>query len=250
MRDVRTARFPLMALTRQNARLAPFWCLVLLLCWGGGASADSSLTVEVHHHPTFGMPQEALVTADDRFVLVSISCTPPTGQQTCDPNMSQAGIQVFQRPDYTNPCFNDMIIDIPDPAGGRPLVSVQGIQFFADPPRQGRTMQRSVGAAVEQNGAEFFRLNDLNRCEIDGIQNVQQPPVEPPPPCGGKDQPNCAPGTFNLAVTPSGRSEYAFVANEYGKVNADPNFNLGQQGTIGVIKVQRDSSGRLRLEPG
>jgi hypothetical protein len=198
MRQVRTARFSaLSVLTRQISGLAAwFSCLALFLCYAGGVSADPSLTVEVHHHRTFGKPQEALVTADDRYVLVSVSCTPPTGQQKCDPNMSQAGIQVFQRPDYTNPCFNDTIINIPEPLGGQPSISVQGIQFVPDRPRQTKTMQPSVGAAVEQNGTEFFRLFDLNTCEIDGIQNVPQPPVEPPPPCGGEHQPNCAPGTW------------------------------------------------------
>jgi hypothetical protein len=84
--------------------------------------------------------------------------------------------------------------------------SVDGMQFFPG------SSQVSVGAAVEAHGAEFFRLASLNEpCGIDGVINVPQYPVMNCSHC-----PDCPPGTFDVAVTPNGEPEYAFVANEYG----------------------------------
>ena len=53
--------------------------------------------------------------------------------------------------------------------------------------------------------------------------------------------PDCAPGTFDVAITPDGH--YAFVANEYGLMpSPTPTTEIGG-GTIGVIMVARDAAG-------
>ena len=96
-----------------------------------------------------------------------------------------------------------------------------------------------MGAAIERQGAEFFRLASLTEpCGMDGVIQVPQYPIIN---CTGC--PNCAPGTFDVAVTPDGH--YAFVANEYGQLpSLTPTPETGG-GTIGVIKVERDGAGRF-----
>jgi len=194
--------------------------------WGAGGisygdSAHSTplkVTANAQFYPTFGTPNDALVTADDAYLLVSVS--EPTG------------IQVFKNPDFTNPCGGQQILDFPRPQpGGQPVRAVDGMQFFPGSP------QVSVGAAVEAHGAEFFRLASVTApCAMDGVINVQQYPVIPN--CGAS---HCPPGTFDIAVTPDGH--YAFVANEYGTMPSPTPPNLIGVGTIGVIRVERDNVG-------
>ena len=230
--------FPLNGSIRKVLKLtAAFSSLALCLCYAGSVSAGSSVTVDANFYPTFGSPTRALATADDNYVLVSV-----TGHE--------AGVQVFEQSDFTtNPCGSGTqnIIELP-PRNGKSansVTSVQGMQFLPYP--QGV----SVGAAVEHQGAEFFSLSDLKTCAIDGkdnVVNVPQPPAQSSSVCtqlGG----NCAPGSFDLAVTPNGAPGYAFVANEYGlkRVGKNdlplPDLNFGKVGTIGVIKIQRNSAG-------
>jgi len=216
----------ILALALMGASLALFVFAAGDLSYGDSArSKPSMLTVETHYYPTFGVPNDTLVTADDAYVLVSVS--EPTG------------VQVFRNPDFTNPCGGQQILNFPQPipgstppAPGGPLQAVDGMQFFPGSP------QVSVGAAVEAHGAEFFRLASLTApCAVDGVVNVQQYPVKP----NCNPQNLCSPGTFDIAVTPDG--EYAFVANEYGLM---PNgLNMGMGGTIGVIRLERDDLGRF-----
>jgi hypothetical protein len=183
--------------------------------------------VETHYYPTFGTPNDTLVTADDAYVLVSVS--EPTG------------VQVFRNPDFTNPCGGQQILNFPlpipgstPPPPGGPLQAVDGMQFFPGSP------QVSVGAAVEAHGAEFFRLASLTApCAVDGVINVQQYPVKP----NCNPQNLCPPGTFDIAVTPDG--EYAFVANEYGLMPSPTPTTEKGGGTIGVIRLERDDFGRF-----
>ena len=93
--------------------------------WGAGGisygdSAHSTplkVTANAQFYPTFGTPNDALVTADDAYLLVSVS--EPTG------------IQVFKNPDFTNPCGGQQILDFPRPQpGGQPVRAVDGMQFF------------------------------------------------------------------------------------------------------------------------
>jgi hypothetical protein len=269
MRQPRVAIFsPLNTLIRQTRKLAAlFSSLALFICCAGGVSYAGSaglkplnvIVLDTHFYPTLGQAAQALVTADNRYVLVYISCIGATGTPpSCNPSMSEAGIQVFKRPGFTNPCFNDTIISIPQPSGGVPVVSVFGMQFFPPRPLQFFPSRASIGAAVEQDGAEFFHLFDLNSCAIDGIVNVPQPPVESPSDCATTvaDGGNCYPGTFDLAVTPNGRPEYAFVANEYG-LPSEPGANIvpctshpktgcQQGGTVGIIGLQQDPFGRFK----
>jgi hypothetical protein len=216
--------------------------LALFLCAAGGVSygrpaglTPLSMTVDAQFYPTFGTPNDALVTADDSYVLVSVS-------QVANPPFGATGVQVFKKPDFTNPCGRQQIISFPQPIPGStppplggPVQAVDGLKFFPGSP------QVSVGAAVEEQGAEFFRLASLNEpCGIDGVINVQQPPVIPNCP---SPQHLCPPGTFDLAVTPDG--QYAFVANEYGVMpTPPPNINAGS-GTIGIIRTRRDHFGRF-----
>ncbi len=222
---------------------ALFSSLALCLCYAGGVSAGSSVTVETNFYATFGHPSMALVTADDNYVLVSLACDVPKNQLECAPTTppappNEAGVQVFDS-DFNNPCGGQNIIGFPPP-GGQAVTSVDGMQFLPAP--QGV----SVGAAVEQQGAEFFNLSDVKTCAIDGkrnIINVQQRPVQPPMSCtaqGGL----CYPGSFDIALTPNGNPGYAFVANEYGLKHSPPSkVNFGLGGTVGVIRVQRNSGG-------
>ena len=189
----------ILALALVGASLALFLCAAGGLSYGDSArSKPSILTVETHYYPTFGTPNDTLVTADDAHVLVSVS--------------NPTGVQVFRNPDFTNPCGGQQILNFPlpipgstPPPPGGPLQAVDGMQFFPGSP------QVSVGAAVEAHGAEFFRLASLTApCAVDGVINVQQYPVN----YNCNPQHLCPPGTFDIAVTPDG--EYAFVANEYG----------------------------------
>jgi hypothetical protein len=107
------------------------------------------------------------------------------------------------------------------------------MQFFPGSP------QVSVGAAIERQGAEFFRLSSLTEpCGMDGVIQVPQHPI-----LNCNDCPNCAPGTFDVAVTPDGN--FAFVANEYGKMPSPTPPTETGGGTVGIIHVLRDGSGRF-----
>jgi hypothetical protein len=213
--------------------------------WGAerisyGDSARSTplkVTATAQFYPTFGTPNDTLVTdGADGYVLVSVSDVDLCNEEGC------AGVQVFKKPDFTNPCGGQQIISFPlpipgstPPPPGGPVQAVDGMKFFQSPP------QVSVGAAVEAQGAEFFRLASLNEpCAVDGVVNVQQPPVIP----NCNPQNLCPPGSFDLAVTPDGR--YAFVANEYGTLPSPtpPNIDIGS-GTVGIIQTHRDDLGRF-----
>ena len=217
---------------------------LILFVWGAGGisygdsvrSTPLKVTASANFYPTFGTPNDALVTPDNAYVLVSVSRVDPCSNEGC------AGVQVFSQSDFSNPCGGQQILSFPlpipgstPPPPGGPVQQVDGMKFF---PGQSHL---SVGAAVEAQGAEFFRLASLNEpCAVDGIVNVQQPPVIPnchPP------QNLCPPGSFDLAVTPDG--QYAFVANEYGVLpSPPPNINAGS-GTIGIIRTHRDHVGRF-----
>ena len=189
----------------------------------------------------------ALVTADAKYVLVSLDCD--VSQLTCAPTTppappNESGVQVFDS-DFNNPCGGQTIIGFPPP-GEQAITSVDGIQFLPAPNGV------SVAAAVEQQGAEFFNLSDVKTCAIDGkrnIVNVQQRPVQSPMSCAS--QGSCYPGNFRIAVTPYGALGYGFVANEYGlKHLPPPKVNFGLGGTVGVVRVQRNSGGGFRREQG
>jgi hypothetical protein len=235
---------PLYASIRKILKLAAiFGSLAPCLCYAGEVSAGPSVTIDTTFHSTFGHPSMALVTADDNYVLVSLACDVAKNQLECAPATppappNQAGVQVFDS-DFNNPCGGQNIIGFPPPAG-QAVTSVDGMQFLSAP--QGV----SVGAAVEQQGAEFFNLSDVETCAIDGarnIINVQQRPVQPPMSCtaqGGL----CYPGSFDIALTPNGSPGYAFVANEYGlKRLPPPKVNFGLGGTVGIIRIKRNPSG-------
>ena len=220
----------ILALALMGASLALFLCAAGCLSYGDSArSKPSILTLETHYYPTFGAPNDTLVTEDDAYVLVSVS--EPTG------------VQVFRNPDFTNPCGGQQILNFPlpipgstPPPPGGPLQAVDGMQFFPGSP------QVSVGAAVEAHGAEFFRLASLTApCAVDGVINVQQYPVIP----NCNPQNLCPPGTFDIAVTPDG--EYAFVANEYGLMPSPTPTTEKGGGTIGVIRLERDDFGRFTM---
>src|SRR5208282_1089412 len=164
---------------------ALFCLLALFFCCAGKVSAGSSVTVDAKSHSTFGHPSMALVTADDKYVLVSLDCDVSKQLEcahTTPPALpNESGVQVFDS-DFNNPCGGQNIIGFPPP-GGQAVTSVDGIEFLPAP--QGV----SVGAAVEQQGAEFFNLSDVKTCAIDGnrnIINVPQRPVQPPMSCSAQ----------------------------------------------------------------
>lgn len=209
----------------------------LFLCQGGivafGGSAPLVVTAESRFYPTFGSPADTLVT-NAGYALVSLTADRPP------PFLpdSQAGIQVLQPMaggGYRNPCGGKKIVNFPKTPSGRDVQSVFGLKFYP-------ASQASVGAAVEAQGGDFFRLASLDACAIDGVVNVQQPPVVTPPAC---TPPTCAPGSFDVAFTPNG--QHAFLANEYGLV---PGVDIKGSGTIGVVKVVRDGAGRFTIQTG
>src|SRR6266568_2819231 len=107
--------------------------LALCLCYAGAVSHGSSpssksprVRVErVNFYPTFGTPNDALVTDDDAYVLVSVSNpTPCPGRPTptSTPAGNFTGVQVLRKSDFTNPCGGQQIINFPPPHRRGPLV--------------------------------------------------------------------------------------------------------------------------------
>ena len=212
-----------------------------LFVWGAGGisrgdserSTPRRVTASAQFYPTFGTPNDALVTDDGANVLVSVTgaTTPCPNRPSPSPTTFTTGLQVFSTSDFSNPCGGQQVINFPSPPS--PVEHVDGMQFFPGSP------QVSVGAAIERQGAEFFRLTSLTQpCGMDGVIQVPQTPILNCNQC-----PNCAPGTFDVAVTPDGN--YAFVANEYGRMPSPTPPTETGGGTIGVIHVIRDGSGRF-----
>jgi hypothetical protein len=213
-----------------------------LFLWGAGGisygdsarSTPHSVTASPWFYPTFGTPNDALVTDDGANVLVSVTgeTTPCPGKPSPPPTTFTTGVQVFSTSDFSvNPCGGQQIINFPSSHRLKPVGHIDGMQFFPGSP------QVSVGAAIEREGAEFFRLASLNEpCGADGVVQVPQYPIYNCDNC-----PNCAPGTFDVAVTPDGH--YAFLANEYGQLPSPTPTTETGGGTVGVIKVERDGSG-------
>ena len=214
-----------------------------LFIWGAGGisygeparSMPHRVTAQAQFYPTFGTPNDALVTDDGANVLVSVTgaTTPCPNKPSPPPTTFTTGVQVFSTSDFSNPCGGQHVIDFPSPPVAPSVEHVDGMQFFPGSP------QVSVGAAIERQGAEFFRLTSLTEpCGMDGVIQVPQNPI-----LNCNDCPNCAPGTFDVAVTSDGN--FAFVANEYGKMPSPTPPTETGGGTIGVIHVIRDGSGRF-----
>ncbi|MGA7274173.1 MAG: hypothetical protein WBX14_04940 [Candidatus Udaeobacter sp.] len=227
----------ILAVALIGASLAIFLCVAGVVSYGDSArSTPLKVTASAQFYPTFGTPNDALVTDDDAHVLVSVTgaTTPCPGRPTSSPTTFTTGVQVFSTSDFTNnPCGGQQIINFPS-SRLLPVEKIDGMQFFPGSP------QVSAGAAIERQGAEFFRLASLNEpCGVDGVIQVPQYPIKNCSNC-----PDCAPGTFDVAVTPAGAApEYAFVANEYGLMpSPTPMTEIGG-GTIGVIRVHRDHAG-------
>jgi len=226
----------ILAVTLIGASLAIFLCVAGVVSYGHPAgSTPLKVTANWQFYPTFGTPNDALVTDDNAYVLVSVTgaTTPCPGKPTSSPTTFTTGVQVFSTSNFTNnPCGGQQIINFPS-SHRPPVEKIDGMQFFPGSP------QVSVGAAIERQGAEFFRLASLNEpCGMDGVIHVPQYPIKNCSNC-----PNCPPGTFDVAVTPDGH--YAFVANEYGLMpSPTPPTEIGG-GTIGVIMVERDAAGRF-----
>ena len=212
-----------------------------IFLWGAGGisygdsarSTPLKVTANAQFYPTFGTPNSALVTDDGAYVLVSVTgaTTPCPRKPSPPPTTFTTGVQVFSTSDFGNPCGGQQIINFPSSRRLAPAQHIDGIQFFPGSP------QVSVGAAIERQGAGFFRLASLNEpCAMDGVIQVPQYPVKNCDNC-----PNCAPGTFDVAVTPDGH--YAFVANEYGLMPSPTPMTETGGGTIGVIRVERDAGG-------
>ena len=216
-----------------------------LFLWGAegisyGDSVGSSalmVTASAQFYPTFGTPNDALVTDDDAYVLVSVTgeATPCPGEPTPPPTAFTTGVQVFSTADFTNnPCGGQQIINFPSSHRHPAVQKIDGMQFFPG------SQQVSVGAAIERQGAEFFHLASLNEpCGVDGVIQVPQYPIYNCDNC-----PNCAPGTFDVTVTLDGN--YAFVANEYGQLPSPTPTTETGGGTIGVVMVERDAAGRFK----
>jgi len=217
---------------------------LILFVWGAGGisygdSARSTplmVTAQAQFYPTFGTPNDALVTDDGARVLVSVTgeTTPCPGKPSPPPSTFTTGVQVFDTSDFHhNPCGGQQILKYPSWLRLPPVQHIDGMQFFPGSP------QISVGAAIERQGAEFFRVASLTEpCGMDGVVQIPQYPIMNCDNC-----PDCPPGTFDIAITPDGH--YAFVANEYGKMPSPTPTTETGGGTIGVITVERDGAGRF-----
>ena len=214
-----------------------------LFVWGAGGishgdserSTPLTVTANAQFYPTFGTPNDALVTDDGANVLVSVTgaTTPCPNKPSPPPTTFTTGVQVFSTSDFSNPCGGQQIINFPSSHRLKPVQHVDGMQFFPGSP------QVSVAAAIERQGAEFSRLVSLNEpCGMDGDRTIQVPQY---PILNCDHCPNCAPGTFDVAVTPDGH--HAFLANEYGQLPSPTPTTETGGGTVGVIKVERDGSG-------
>jgi hypothetical protein len=93
--------------------------------WGAGGisygdsarSTPLTVTANAQFYPTFGTPNDALVTADNAHVLVSVSRDELCIDESC------AGVQVFAQPDFSNPCGGQQILNLPRPPGGQSVKS-------------------------------------------------------------------------------------------------------------------------------
>ena len=208
---------------RTTKLLALLGVLAVSVCYVKEVSYAGSSAVSTYHLASGNATDVVVAKTGD--ILVSIS----------NSEEKLVGIQIFSPAlDFASPCIIRL---------DAPIVSAQGVVRFPDRTLQRRSTKQSIGVAVEDSGVAFLRA-DLSTCAKESIV-VAQKPVQPPPPCGGKDQPKCSPGTFDLAVTPNSKLEYAFVANEYGATKpASKNDNLG--GTVGIIRIVRDPMGKFR----
>jgi hypothetical protein len=103
----------MMAALLMGASLAIFLYAAGGVSYGDSAgSTPLSVTTDAQFYPTFGTPNDALVTdGDDGYVLVSVS-------QVVHPPFGATGVQVFKKPDFTNPCGSQQIISFPQPIPG------------------------------------------------------------------------------------------------------------------------------------
>ena len=98
----------MMAALLMGASLALFLYAAGEISYGDSVgSTPLNVTADAHFYPTFGTPNDALVTdGDDGYVLVSVS-------QVANPPFGATGVQVFKKPDFTNPCGGQQIISFP-----------------------------------------------------------------------------------------------------------------------------------------
>jgi hypothetical protein len=181
-----------------------------------GAGMAHAGVASVQYYSTPGSAGDVVVTKDGHIV---VSLSAMRGMQI-------AGVQIFNPSNQKISCSSKFSAPtFPTPG----IVQVFGMSIFPYRPHQ--LSRESIGAAVEAQGAEFLRFVDLDTCVVDRAVNVPQLPVS------GR-----SPGTFSIAITPAGEPEFAFVANEYGTI---PGVDFGGNGTIGVIRTQRDANGRF-----
>jgi hypothetical protein len=135
----------LVAILLMGASLTVFlWGAGGILYGDSARSTPLKVTAYAQFYPTFGTPNDALVTDDNAHVLVSVSRDELCTDESC------AGVQVFAQPDFSNPCGGQQILNLPRPPGGQPVKQVDGMQFFPGSP------QVSVGAAVRRTALNFF----------------------------------------------------------------------------------------------
>jgi DNA-binding beta-propeller fold protein YncE len=180
-------------------------------------------------YATQGHPFQALKTKSGD-VLVSISAD-PFGVQVFAPNRTTTESLDLQKivekiPGYEEKTGNEIT------PSGPPLKSscvktiptsgpeVANMRFDPKGP--------NIAIGIGNPGVAFYAINDVVDCKSSamGITVAQ-----------GDD----GPGTLDVAFTPDG--EYAFVLNEYGKANGVSVPN--QSGSVGVVKIDRDTSGHI-----
>ncbi len=194
----------------------------LILCLWQGAAVAEPKTVSTYY-PAFGHAVDAAL-ANNGDVLVSLGGT-----------AAAAGIQIYSpSAGFANPCGGGRYIDY----AALGISTVEGIAVYPNGRRQDASKTQSIAAAVEQNGAEFLRA-DLRRCAVDGAVNVEQDPIQ-----------GNSPGSFAVAITPRGQPTYAFVANEYGIAATSRDSNMGEAGTVGIVRVRRADCGKFKKTTG
>jgi DNA-binding beta-propeller fold protein YncE len=179
---------------------------IFLASWHVLNAQDTS--VRAGSYPTLGNAFDALVTADSKYVFVTVTNVGGPNYSAPDSEAGKrhgvvAGLQVFR-------CVEGKLVSM----GLVPLGSkgANGATFLPG--------EKLIAIAVGDAGVAFVDVEDA-------IHGTAKPYF--------LSQGEGA-GAFDVVATPDGK--YLFSANEYGVLQ-------GQLGNVGVIAVQTDSSGRV-----
>ena len=203
---------------------------ILLSGCGGGndnaAAKNSSLntieriplkvSAESTYLLTAGHPADTIILENGNLIVSTSSQA--INASTIAP-VPVAGLQLFKynNGSYSKPCGPNGVI-----APVTHVTSVFGLAPYPSAPL-------SIGAAIENFGAQFSTILDFDTCQQSVITHVPQRTTYNEPTTGTPK----LPGSFDIVFSKDGT--HAFVANEYGATDAD----LSLVGTVGILSVTR-----------